>query len=382
MTGPLVSVVIGNYNYARFVGAAIDSALVQTHPAVEVVVVDDGSTDDSQAVITRYGGRVTLVFKANGGMGSTYNAGLPRTRGDVVIFLDSDDVLLPTAAAEAAEALREPGVAKAHWPLDEIDEHGERTGGIYPAQPLPEGDFREATLAVGPDSYLSPPTSGNAWSRRFLEAVLPLPEPEYRQHADTYLTTLAPLFGTVRRVIGPRAFYRVHGCNDYASRPAAEKNQRNLEIYDRRCAALAAQFAHQGVHIDPAIWKERNAYHPWMRRLAVAADELAAAIPPGSTVILMDDGRWADRWGDGAFIEGWRCVPFVERDGRYWGPPADDEAAIREFERLREKGAGFAVFGWPAFWWLDHYAGFHRYLLASYGRLLANDRVVIFDLRR
>src|SRR5215217_2626916 len=125
MTGPSVSVMIGNYNYARFLRAAIDSALAQTHPAVEVVVVDDGSVDDSREVIAAYGARITPVLKANGGMGSTYNAGLPRSRGDVVIFLDSDDVLLPTAAAEAVNALREPGVVKAHWPLVEVDERGE-----------------------------------------------------------------------------------------------------------------------------------------------------------------------------------------------------------------------------------------------------------------
>jgi glycosyltransferase involved in cell wall biosynthesis len=382
MTGPSVSVMIGNYNYARFLRTAVDSALAQMYPAVEVVVVDDGSADDSREVIAAYGARITPVLKANGGMGSTYNAGLPRSRGDVVIFLDSDDVLLPTAAAEAVNAFREPGVVKAHWPLVEVDEQGERTGGVFPPQPLPEGDFREATLAVGPDSYLSPPTSGNAWSRRFLEAVLPLPEPEYRQHADSYLTTLAPLFGTVKRVPEPQALYRVHGRNDYACRPAAEKNRRNLEIYDRRCAALAAQFARQGVRIDPADWKGRNPYYPWMRRLAAAADELAAAIPPGSTVILVDDGQWADRWGDGTFIEGRRWVPFVERDGRYWGPPADDAAAVREFERLRAAGAGFAAVGWPAFWWLDHYAGWHRHLRTAYRQVFANDRAVVFDLRR
>ena len=379
--GPSVSVLIGNYNYAGFLGAAIDSALGQTRPAIDVVVVDDGSTDDSRTVIASYGARITPVLKANGGMGSTYNAGLPRSRGDVVIFLDSDDVLLPTAAAAASGALAELGVVKAHWRLYEVDERGERTGGVVPPQPLLEGDFRAATLAVGPDCYLSPPTSGNAWSRRFLEAVLPLPESEYRQHADAYLTTLAPLFGTVRRVAEPQALYRVHGRNDYASRPTAEKNRRNLEIYDRRCTAVVAQLARQGVHIDPAGWKERSPYYPWMCRLAAAADDLATAIPPGSTVILVDDGQWAERWGDGAFIAGRRWIPFVERDGRYWGPPADDAAAVREFERLRAAGADFAAVGWPAFWWLDHYAGWHRHLKARYCQMLANDRVVVFNLR-
>jgi glycosyltransferase involved in cell wall biosynthesis len=381
MAGPRVSVIIGNYNYGRFLGEAIDSALGQTHPDTEVVVVDDGSTDHSREVLAGYGDRVIPVVKANGGMGSTYNAGLPRSRGEVVLFLDADDLLLPSAAAAAVQALRDSGVAKAHWPLYEVDEWGRRTGEVVPRQPLPEGDFRAATIATGPDCYLSPPTTGNAWSRRFLDQVLPLPEPEYRQHADAYLATLAPLFGTVRRVAEPQAHYRIHGSNDYASRPTHEKNKRNLKIYDRRCAALATHLARQGVGVDPAVWKDRNPYYAWMRRLAAATEELSALVPVGGSVILVDEDQWADRWGGSGLLEGRRCLPFLERGGQYWGPPPDDDVAVRELERLRRSGASFLAFGWPAFWWLEHYAGLRRHLRAHFPCVLENDCLVVFDLR-
>jgi glycosyltransferase involved in cell wall biosynthesis len=94
---PLVSVIVGNYNYAAYVGEAIESVLAQTHPRVEVIVVDDGSTDGSRAVIERYGDRVRALFKPNAGQGSVYNAGFRMAQGELVLFLDSDDVLLPTA---------------------------------------------------------------------------------------------------------------------------------------------------------------------------------------------------------------------------------------------------------------------------------------------
>src|SRR2546429_9532950 len=98
-----VSIIVNNYNYASFVGQAIDSALAQTYPNTEVVVVDDGSTDGSAKVIAGYGDRVIAVMKSNGGQGSAYSAGFERSSGDVVCFLDADDVLYPEAIASPVE---------------------------------------------------------------------------------------------------------------------------------------------------------------------------------------------------------------------------------------------------------------------------------------
>jgi glycosyltransferase involved in cell wall biosynthesis len=95
---PKVSIIINNYNYGRFLAAAIDSALAQSYPSVEVVVVDDGSADDSRATILSYGQRIVPVLKPNGGQASALNAGLERSSGDIIIFLDADDTLHPTIA--------------------------------------------------------------------------------------------------------------------------------------------------------------------------------------------------------------------------------------------------------------------------------------------
>jgi glycosyltransferase involved in cell wall biosynthesis len=381
MAGPLASVIITNYNYARFLGEAIDSALGQTYPHTEVVVVDDGSTDGSRELIASYAGRVRAVFKPNGGMMSAYNAGFAASRGQVVFSLDSDDVFVPSTVAAAVRLFSDHFVAKVHWALWEIDRQGARTGNLTPAQELLAGDFSEATLRLGPDAYASPPTSGNAWSRSFLEQVLPGPETEYRQHADTYLYTLAPLFGTVGHVAEPQALYRVHGGNDYATRSAAEKNRRNLHVYDRRCRALSAALARRGVDAPPDTWKERNPYYAWMQRLDATTEELAALVTPGETVIFVDEDQCNDRQGGSDLLDGRRTLPFLERDGRYWGPPPDDQTAIAEFERLRRAGASFIAFAWPAFWWLDHYAGFHRRLREHFPCVLQNDRLVVFNLR-
>jgi glycosyltransferase involved in cell wall biosynthesis len=97
---PLVSVVIPSYNYERFVGEAIESALGQTHAAVEVIVVDDGSTDGSRAVISTFAARIKTVFQDNLGLPSARNSGIRMAGGEYLLFLDADDWLLPGAVAD------------------------------------------------------------------------------------------------------------------------------------------------------------------------------------------------------------------------------------------------------------------------------------------
>jgi glycosyltransferase involved in cell wall biosynthesis len=150
------SVIIDSYNYARFLPEAIESALAQTYPNLEVIVVDDGSRDDSRDVIARYQGRVTAVLKDNGGQASALNAGFRASQGEVICFLDSDDSLSATAVAQAVD-LAGPDVAKVHWPLWVVDAEGRRTGKQMPQKELPDGDLRATVLRDGPWSYATPP---------------------------------------------------------------------------------------------------------------------------------------------------------------------------------------------------------------------------------
>jgi len=367
------SVVINNYNYGRFLGPAIESALAQTYPHTEVVVVDDGSADDSRLIINSYGERIVSRYKENGGQGSAFNAGFAACHGDVVIFLDADDVLAKTAVAEAVRSFDTPQVMKVHWPLWEIDREGVSTGSIHPKGELPEGDLLPTVLQDGPASHLNPPTSGNAWRRSFLQAVLPMPEQLYRTWGDTYLQELVPLFGEMRTVRSPQGFYRVHGGNAYASISFEERLQRGVEVYDDICMHMAARLGEQGIKIDPESLKKSS----WFHRVQKATEQLTSVIQPGETIILADQ----DEWGIEEFLRGRRCLPFLARNGSYWGPPADDESAIGELEKMRVSGASFIVFAWPAFWVLDHYSQFYRYLKSECALVLENESLIAFDLR-
>lgn len=91
MNQPLVSVVIPNYNYGRFLSKTIESVLAQTYPNIEIIVVDDGSTDDSIKIIESFGDQVKLIKQQNQGVGMARNTGTENSKGDVLTFLDADD---------------------------------------------------------------------------------------------------------------------------------------------------------------------------------------------------------------------------------------------------------------------------------------------------
>ncbi len=109
MTVPLVSVVITAFNTGRYLPETLESVFAQSYPNYEVIVVDDGSTDDTRELARTYGSRITLVEREHEGLGPARNAGLGRATGDFVAFLDSDDLWDPdTLRTQVAVAHRHP----------------------------------------------------------------------------------------------------------------------------------------------------------------------------------------------------------------------------------------------------------------------------------
>lgn len=220
---PRVDVIVNNFNYAPYLRAAIDSALAQTHPGTRVIVVDDGSTDESPAIIRSYGDRIRAVFKANGGQASAMNAGIESAEGDVIIFLDADDTLEPQATQEVADAFaREPGLARVHYRLGVVDSEGRGTGETKPPGRLglAHGDLTTATLRTPFDAAWLP-TSGNAFAAWALRRISPIPEDQYRLCADWYIVHVSSLLGPVAAIDAPLARYRMHGANGF-SRPGGD----------------------------------------------------------------------------------------------------------------------------------------------------------------
>ncbi|MEM9562308.1 MAG: glycosyltransferase family A protein [Actinomycetota bacterium] len=210
----MASVVITNHDYARFVDQAIESALAQRVPC-QVVVVDDGSTDDSLDVIGRYAPAVEVVAQANGGQASAFNAGFERSSAPIVLFLDGDDLLAPDAVEAVARALDDrPEAARCHFGLGFVDADGRALPGGLPEaeRSLPRGDL-SARVASNPDDVPWQPTSGNAYRASVLRELLPMPTEPYRISADHYLSNLSAVHGPIEAIDRNLGSYRLHGDN-------------------------------------------------------------------------------------------------------------------------------------------------------------------------
>lgn len=212
---PLASIIINNYNYGRFLGEAVESALNQDYSPVEVIVVDDGSTDHSPQVIDLYGDRIIPVLKENGGQASAFNAGFAASRGEIVCLLDADDIFRRSKITRVVQCFREHrNMAWLFHGLDYIDARGNCTGKYPLRQETGMVDIREEIACYGKMSLIAPPTSGLCFQRSLLQRLLPMPE-AIKITADNYLKFAALTCAPGIYLNQVLAYQRIHGANAY-----------------------------------------------------------------------------------------------------------------------------------------------------------------------
>lgn len=177
-----VSVIIGNYNYGRFLNRSIDSVLSQTYRDFELIVVDDGSTDDSRDAIDTYGDRLIKVYKDNGGLADALNAGFAHSRGQLICLLDSDDFYYPQKLERTVSLLEtHPAHQFLFHRLDKVDIDEVVTGTEPEFTNSQVVDYRGKARF-----FRAPPTSGTAFRRPVLERLMPIPR-RVTQGADNFL---------------------------------------------------------------------------------------------------------------------------------------------------------------------------------------------------
>ncbi len=211
MKMPSVTVLVDTYNYGRFIEEAIESVLSQDYPRerMEVLVVDDGSKDDTAQRVRKYGDGIQYLYKRNGGQASAFNYGLARAKGEIIAFLDADDYWLPGKLRRVVEEFeRHPEVGLVYHSFREVElESGKaRAGGFSTISGFLPSNRRDLLC------YDLHPTSALSFRRSILGRLPPIPE-ELVIQADGYLSACIIFLAPVIAIPEELAVYRLHGQN-------------------------------------------------------------------------------------------------------------------------------------------------------------------------
>lgn len=211
-----VTVVMSAYDYESFVGEAIASVLSDPDPMLDLLVVDDGSTDATASVAADAladDPRGRLVRQANAGQSAAFNRAVEESSGDIICFLDADDLMHVGKAAALAAAFRADHRAGflVHL-VDLIDGDGRAAGVFPPISPLPCGWYGDAVLGAGGFVPGLPPTAGIALRRELVPFLFPL-DTTHKIAADYLIQYLAPLVTEISRIERSHATVRRHGSN-------------------------------------------------------------------------------------------------------------------------------------------------------------------------
>jgi glycosyltransferase involved in cell wall biosynthesis len=248
MSAPLVTVLIDTYNYGQFIEEAVESVLAQEFPREqrEILVVDDGSTDDTSERLKKYGNEIHYLRKPNGGQASAFNFGFAEARGEIIATLDADDLWMPQKLRRVCETFvknPEAGMVyhRSHmWRGGQevqVDSHFSEVSGRIP----------ESQVSLL--SYPMVATSCLAFRRSTLNKLLPVPE-TLRSQADAYLTALIIFVAPVVALPEFLTKYRVHGANLFhisEDKPARDRIEHRMAMR----AALSTEI--RG-------WLERNGH--------------------------------------------------------------------------------------------------------------------------
>ena len=400
MSEAQVTVAIPTYNRSQLLKLSLESVLAQDYSDLRIVVLDNASVDDTEAVVRSFADRdqrVTYVRNdTNIGVLNNWNRAIALNSSPYLTILSDGDVMLTGFIRESVLALDKHPRAAFSFALARFIDFNSALLDLQKAEYVPDGvisglDFldlrlsyrgitiynstvlmRTAALAVV-GSFDSPHTNHTfdltmylrmaahfdlVFLRQELVHVRQSPgqrsENHWRSDSSRSIGEMAELLDAIAYLL------QSDRATDASYRQWLTERLLAMNAYKSECMRLLAPSKH----------------HELTERRQQALQEIVQSIPLGKTFILVDEAQWgidgvADR----------HAIPFLERNGQYWGPPPDDATALSELERLRCSGASFIVFGWPAFWWLDYYSELHRQLCSQCRCVLKNSRLIIFDLQ-
>lgn len=256
---PLASILINNYNYGSFLNKAIDSALQQSYSSIEVIVVDDGSTDNSREIIASYEEKILAILKDNGGQASAFNAGFLASKGDYIFLLDSDDYMLSNKVSEIVGIFaKNPEIGWCFHRQKLVNPEGRLVSDCTHSQQLEQDkiyDLREI-MPKGINynrylpSYSIPATSALCFSRELLAKILPMPEAELKILSDNYIKELALALSPGYMTSKQLTMQTIHEQNAYTN--SQDNSQISALIFLQTAYWIRAKF--------PGLYRHTNNY--------------------------------------------------------------------------------------------------------------------------
>lgn len=255
---PLVSVLVANYNYARYLPDCLNSVLQQSYVNFEVIVCDDGSTDESLEVLAKFAAidqRIRFVSQPNGGMASALNHAYAQAGGHVIALLDADDVWYPSKLDRTVQTFqRNPQAAMVTHQLSAEDTGGKVVRRLLPPR-LDSGWL--APRCINGEGWRLPPCSALSVRSEVAKSIFPIPL-IFRSSADRIVQERALLYSEVAALPEAQAMYRVHGNNlTGLAGPLDSRSIRKEIAFLENVWKARAEFLHDchGISLNPDRWR-------------------------------------------------------------------------------------------------------------------------------
>ena len=216
----LASIIINNYNYSQYLDYSISSVLNQTYKNIEIILYDDGSSDNSLEIANKYSNNVFIISNKNYGKYPSYNQAnainqaFEISRGEIIFLLDSDDAFYPEKIEKVMNVFKNnPEVLLVQHEFDEINANNQKLKNQKP--PLKNVEIKKYIKKTHNLTGLFSQTSALSFRRKYLKQVIPLKEDKYNYiWPDVRLTRQCLFYGKIYTFHKPLAEYRIHGSND------------------------------------------------------------------------------------------------------------------------------------------------------------------------